>query len=182
MHLAERVPDLSELDESGYLSPRLQVRDMPSKGGNGLFAGSFIPAGELLIYWNGRRVTRSDIDALSLDTPKLLQMDDDEFDFTVLEVLPQDNLNHSCEPNCGFTSNNGVVSIRDIQPGEEVVIDYAMCESTAMDEFECECGTRECRTQVTGTDWQSEVLQERYNGFFMPYLQRRIDAITGPPR
>jgi hypothetical protein len=52
-----------------------------------------------------------------------------------------------------------------------------MCDSTPYDEFNCGCGTALCRGQVTGNDWQLPELQARYEGFFSPYLQRRIDRL-----
>ena len=64
-----------------------------------------------------------------------------------------------------------------IHPGDEVTIDYAMCDGSPYDEFECACGSSKCRGQVTGNDWRDPVLWKRYAGHFSPYLQRRIAAL-----
>ena len=61
--------------------------------------------------------------------------------------------------------------------GEEITIDYAMCDGSAYDEFDCECGSAICRGRVSGNDWRNPTLWERYAGHFSPYLQRRIDAL-----
>lgn len=65
----------------------------------------------------------------------------------------------------------------DIAPGEEICLDYAMCDGSAYDEFECGCGSPNCRGYVSGDDWKRPELWERYKGYFSPYLQRRIDRL-----
>ena len=67
--------------------------------------------------------------------------------------------------------------MRPIGPGEEICFDYAMCDGSCFDEFECDCGAPNCRRTITGNDWQNPELWERYAGYFMPYLQRRIDRL-----
>jgi hypothetical protein len=52
-----------------------------------------------------------------------------------------------------------------------------MTDSSDYDEFTCRCGTALCRGQVTGQDWRRPELQERYRGYFSPYLQQRIDNL-----
>lgn len=90
---------------------------------------------------------------------------------------PGDLLNHSCEPNCGLLGQMLLVAMRDITPGEELCFDYAMCDASDYDEFRCLCGQPACRGIVTGSDWRDPVLQERYAGWFSPYLIRRIAAL-----
>jgi hypothetical protein len=68
----------------------------------------------------------------------------------------------------------GLIAIRDIEVGEEVCLDYAMCDGSDYDEFECSCGAPNCRGRITGEDWKRPELWERYDGYFSPYLQRRI--------
>ena len=40
--------------------------------------------------------------------------------------------------------------------------------------FDCRCGSPLCRGRVTDSDWRIPELQERYDGWFSWYLQRRI--------
>ena len=61
-----------------------------------------------------------------------------------------------------------------IEPGTEVTIDYAMCDGSPYDEFDCACGSAACRGRVSGEDWRNPSLWARYAGHFSPYLQRRI--------
>jgi hypothetical protein len=90
---------------------------------------------------------------------------------------PSDCFNHSCDPNVGLTGQIGLIAMRDIEPGEEVCLDYAMCDGSAYDEFDCQCGSLNCRGRITGEDWKRAELWERYEGYFSPYLQRRIAAL-----
>jgi hypothetical protein len=88
-----------------------------------------------------------------------------------------DFINHSCDPNTGLEGQIALVALQRILPGEEVTIDYAMCDGSPYDEFDCACGSPICRGRVTGDDWRNPVLRERYAGHFSPYLERRIKAL-----
>ena len=66
---------------------------------------------------------------------------------------------------------------RDIAAGEEITFDYAMSDVTDYDEFQCDCGTPNCRGMFRGSDWRRPELWERYAGYFSPYIQRRIERL-----
>ncbi len=68
--------------------------------------------------------------------------------------------------------------MRDIEPGEELSFDYAMCDASDYDEFLCLCETPICRGVVTGMDWRKPELQKKYVGYFSPYLMRRIASLV----
>ncbi len=91
-------------------------------------------------------------------------------------------LNHSCEPNAGFKGQIAVVAMRDIRSGEQITIDYAMVlfhpQRGPAYRLDCLCGTPSCRGRVTDNDWKIEALQERYRGFFQPYLQDEIERLA----
>jgi len=89
-----------------------------------------------------------------------------------------DMLNHSCEPNCGLIGSQVLVAMRDIELGEELSFDYAMCDASDYDEFPCLCELPTCRGLVTGMDWRNPELQAKYTGYFSPYLMRRIAALV----
>jgi hypothetical protein len=88
-----------------------------------------------------------------------------------------DFLNHCCEPNAGMSGQLALVALRDIAPGEEVCLDYAMTDGSPYDEFPCACGAAQCRGWVTGSDWMRPELWKRYGNHFSPYLLRRIDRL-----
>ena len=111
---------------------------------------------------------------------------DETFDadlYLVSDVTPEagDMLNHSCEPNCGLLGQTLIIAMRDIGPGEELCFDYATCDASDYDEFRCRCGQPNCREIITGSDWREPGLQEKYAGWFSPYLARRIAALPARP-
>lgn len=87
-------------------------------------------------------------------------------------------LNHSCEPNAGFNGQIALVAMRDITKGEDVSIDYAMVLHKAAHgpayRLTCLCGASTCRGVVTENDWKIAELQEKYDGYFQPYLATEI--------
>jgi hypothetical protein len=70
-----------------------------------------------------------------------------------------------------------LVAMRDIASREDISFDYAMTDGEPYDEFTCACGAPQCRGRVTGNDWRLPELWRRYEGYFSPYLQRRIDKL-----
>jgi SET domain-containing protein len=158
-----------------YFSPKLEVRLHPEKGGRGVHAVAPVVKGELLALFGGRIIHLAD--AVDPDGVKLIQVEEELYLETMTPGEPADSFNHSCRPNVGMSGQVGLVAMRDIQIGEEVTFDYAMCDGSNYDEFECACGVKECRGKVTGDDWRRPELWERYTGYFSPYLQRRINAL-----
>jgi len=165
-------------EKYSFLHPDIEMRSIQQKGSFGLFATKLIPTGTLLTMWGGKVLTREEYAILP---PFLmshgLQIEDELFMIPLMEGEPADYFNHCCDPNAGFSSPISLIAMRDIQPGEEICFDYAMSEDNHFDEFPCGCGAASCRGQVTGKDWQRPELQERYFGYFSPYLQRRINLI-----
>jgi uncharacterized protein len=160
-----------------YLNPKCEARPHP-EGGCGVFARRAISKGELVSLWGGRIVLEEQLDRSMPDfTQRVLQMDEGLYLLTEEELEPNDCLNHSCDPNLGFFGQIGLVAMRDIAQGEEVTFDYAMSDGEPYDEFECHCGSVHCRSRVTGDDWKIPELWKRYEGYFSPFLARRIKAL-----
>ncbi|WP_213306340.1 SET domain-containing protein [Paraburkholderia sacchari] len=66
-------------------------------------------------------------------------------------------LNHACAANCEAVEGNGRVfieAIRDIAPGEELFIDYALeieqPDDDAQRDYACRCGAPLCRGTMLG--------------------------------
>jgi hypothetical protein len=162
-----------------YLSPKLEARPDPDKGGLGVFAREAAHVGEVLAAWGGSIVTEELLAELpDVTQHHAVQIDEDLYLATVGDLEPADYVNHSCEPNLGLRGQITLVALRDIQPEEEVCIDYAMTDGTPYDEFECHCGLPTCRQTITGSDWQRPDLWAKYQGYFSPYLQRRIEQLA----
>ena len=83
--------------------------------------------------------------------------------------------NHSCDPNLGWSDAVTLTAMRDIAAGEELTNDYATSTADPTFLLRCHCGTARCRGMVEGDDWQILELQRRYDGYWLPMLQRCID-------
>ncbi len=160
-----------------YHSSKVESRSHPVKGNCGIFCREPIAKGEIVALWGGRILSAAEIDRNAPNfTQQVLQIEDD-FYLMAPTMEPSDCFNHSCEPNAGLTGQIGLIAMRDIVPGEEVCLDYAMCDGTDYDEFDCTCGSPRCRRRITGEDWKRPELWALYAGYFSPYLQRRIDRL-----
>jgi D-alanine-D-alanine ligase len=80
-------------------------------------------------------------------------------------------INHSCDPSAWLDGLN-LVARRDIQPGQEITMDYATFCNERMEEFICSCGADECRGVVRGTDYKDPFM-ERYGDHVSDYVRTR---------
>jgi len=160
-----------------FLSPKLEARRCADKGGYGVFACQPVVEGEILAVWGGVVVPGDRLGEYS-DYARThgIQVEEDLFLLALSLDDPADYFNHSCDPNAGLSGQICLIAMRSIAVDEEVSFDYAMSDSNPYDEFQCDCGANCCRGRVTAHDWQHPELQQRYHGYFSPYLQRRIDA------
>lgn len=161
-----------------HLPGKLEARTGPANHGRGIFAIEPIRKDQLVAVWGGRIITADELTTLSdAERSHTLQVEEALYMAPVGLGDPADCVNHSCDPNAGMRGQITVVAMRDIPAGEEVCYDYAMTEASSYDEFRCRCGTDRCRARVTGEDWRLPELWERYEGYFSPYIQRRIEAL-----
>jgi hypothetical protein len=163
---------------TGYLSPRLEVRMAPEKGGFAVYAVKTLKKNDVLAVWGGQVVTLQQVLALPREEQgHTIQIYDDLYLAPMGMQEPADYVNHSCSPNAGLCGQISLVAMRDIAAGEEITFDYAMSDSSSFDEFECGCGAATCRGRVSGSDWKRPELWKRYDGYFSTYLQKRIDQL-----
>ncbi|HSB00646.1 MAG TPA: SET domain-containing protein-lysine N-methyltransferase, partial [Anaerolineales bacterium] len=89
------------------------------------------------------------------------------------------SMNHSCDSNAWMDDEVTLVARRDIEPGEEVTVDYALftTQSSWMLDNRCHCGSPHCRRTITGDDWRRKDVQERYRNHFSPFINRRIERL-----
>ncbi len=130
--------------------------------GLGAFATRHIPAGVRLIEYAGERITPAESDKRYPDTDRtrhhtyLFAIDDE----VVVDASVNGNearfLNHSCAPNCDAVIDDGRIwleTIHDIEPGEELVYDYAYILNerhtpAAKRKYPCHCGAITCRGTI----------------------------------
>jgi SET domain-containing protein len=160
-----------------YLNPKCEARPN-SRGGCSVYAIAPIHKGELVSLWGGTIIAESQLDhSMPRFTERVIQVDEGLYLLTAEQKEPNDCFNHSCEPNLGFFGQVGLVAMRDIESGEHLTFDYAMSDGGPYDEFDCLCGMPACRHKVTGNDWKRTELWEKYDGYFSPYLARRIHKL-----
>ena len=133
------------------------------------------------MFWGGRIITEEELFSLpEYVDAYTLQVDEHLFQAPIIPNARDlaDYTNHSCDPNAGFGSPISLVLMRDVKQGEEITFDYAMSESNNKHgEFLCQCGAKTCRGKFTGDDWLLPELQKRYDGYFSPYLQRKVNKL-----
>jgi SET domain-containing protein len=161
-----------------FMSAKVVMRPRPETGEFGVIAVEWIQKGEMISVWGGHVITAENFARLPESTQcHTVQIEEGIYLASIPGPETSDYINHSCEPNLGMSDSITMVAMRDISPGEDICFDYAMTDSTAIDEFDCECGRESCRERVTGNDWQISELWDRYDGYFSPYLQRKIDRL-----
>jgi hypothetical protein len=159
-----------------YLSPLAEAREISPKG-FGSFAISPIPTGTIVATFGGTIVNRINFDTYPLEQrSRSIQIEVDQFVLGPELREPGDSINHSCLPNCGMHNATQLIAMREIALGEELTYDYATSDASDYDEFECACGSENCRVRITGNDWKLLDLQTRYQKIFSPYVQRKIQA------
>jgi hypothetical protein len=162
---------------NSFLSPRCEGRLIPELEMNGVFAIQPIKKGELIAIFGGAVMEWDAFKSLP-DQLQSLSLQVEENLYLVPETISQgDYFNHSCDANAGLVGQIALHAMRDIKAGEQVCFDYAMSDCSPYDEFDCQCGARNCRGHITGNDWQIKELQDRYAGYFAPHIQRRIDEM-----
>jgi SET domain-containing protein len=137
-----------------------EIRPSPIQG-LGAFATAAIPAGTRLIEYAGERLTPAEAEARYPDDGTrhhtyLFAIDD----AVVVDAAVGGNaaryLNHSCAPNCDAVIEDGRIwleTVHDIEPGEELVYDYAYVLAerhtpAAKRRYPCGCGAVTCRGTI----------------------------------
>ncbi|ELR24098.1 SET family protein [Acanthamoeba castellanii str. Neff] len=106
---------------------------------------------------------------------------DVELDEEGKKAIQENYVNHTCDGNAWYISDNELVALRDIKKGEEIAYDYALTECHEAFRLNCRCGTSKCRGTVTGDDWKLPELQQRYGRHFLPHILAKIDAAQPQP-
>lgn len=144
----------------------LEVRPAGAKG-LGLFARRPIPAGTRVLPVAGWVLPTDqltdDVVALQVGPDLWLCSDGSSLD---------DRINHSCDPNLGFTHGDAVLyALRDIAAGEELSWDYSTSIADADWSLDCACGAADCRGVVRPWDQLGPADRERLRAVALAYLR-----------
>lgn len=170
---------------SSWMNPKLETKDTVEYG-RGVFTRELIKKDEIVIIQGGKIVSYSNLCDGSYDD-YLYHCYQVERDFYICPFeLTEKSLdgvfvvNHSCNPNCGFANQITLRAMRDINIDEQITYDYAMTDVGSIEEdwisMECNCGSDHCRKLINFDDWKLKELQDRYKGYFSPYVQRLIES------
>ncbi|HOW60128.1 MAG TPA: SET domain-containing protein [Candidatus Moranbacteria bacterium] len=167
-----------------WISPKVETRKTANKG-DGIFAREDIKKGEIIAISGGFILTSEECERLPIklqdyfyQVEKFFYIGPKNFD------LLEDNykFNHSCEPNAGNKGQLTLVSMRKIKKDEEITFDYAQAhyhvKGTKPWKIKCECGKSTCRKIVTEDDWKIPRLQNKYKGYFVPFIEEEIKKIN----
>jgi hypothetical protein len=148
-------------------------RIRPGKG-TGLIADEPILHGELVLHFEGKLGSDAETNAESM------QIDEDRF--LQSTILVDDNLNHSCSPNCKIDWDTlDLVALQDIAAGEEITVNYCTFEHDLlypdMDcRFKCVCGQSNCYGYVRGFHFLPRAEKERLRPLLSPFLLKKLNA------
>ena len=167
-----------EAPKQSYISPKVELRESHI-GGTGMFCKDTIEVEELVVQFGGTYVGKEEAEKVKRDGKIVMQWDDNLYS---VEERGEDIsyfINHSCDPNLWMNGSFDLVSRRKINKDEEVTIDYALfeAEENFVSEWECNCGSEDCRGRITGRDWERTDLQKRYKGHFSPLINKRIENL-----
>lgn len=121
----------------------------------GIYAEEFIPKGRKIIEYTGEKISRK-------ETKRRYYERTENYLFTLNTYWTIDGavggsgaqyINHCCEPNCySQILKNHILyrAKRDIQPGEELTMDYRFDKN--VERVECRCGVAGCRGTINLTE------------------------------
>lgn len=116
----------------------------------GVYAAELIPKGRKVIEYTGQRINRAETKRRADGELNYL--------FTLDKYWTLDGavggsgaefINHSCDPNCRaiiFKRHILYMTLRDIQPGEELTVDYQF--EPDVPKVRCICGSERCRGTI----------------------------------
>ena len=178
---ATNAPDVAQLEIQqtvNWDSPKLEFYE--SHGcGTGVRAGEAISKGERIGIFGGHIIALAQRSILPAELEQFYFQVSDDLVLTHISMEQVRHskiefINHSCEPNAGFNGQIELIAMKAIPSQEIITFDYALCTSEPDFRMECFCGAQRCRRYITGDDWKIYELQQRYEGYFQPYLERKI--------
>ncbi|MEM7021680.1 MAG: SET domain-containing protein-lysine N-methyltransferase [Pseudomonadota bacterium] len=163
------------------MHPDISVRGSPIEG-RGIFADRLLPKGTVLMDEAiGTFVTFEELQQLPEDKHHLAYRHGDRY---FLGSDGSEYMNHSCDPNTHWQSDDVVVASRDIHPDEELTYDYATSEIHTWwrAKWICDCGTPNCRGYITGRDCLDPAFAARHHGRLPSWtveFMRRHSGVRG---
>jgi uncharacterized protein len=119
----------------------------------GIFAAEPIPKRRRVIAYTGQRIDRAEAYRRRIRPYLYLYWVDPEHAIDgAIGGSGAEYINHSCDPNLVARVRRGrimLVSLRRIEPGEELLVDYRIAGDGQL--YQCRCGSARCRGYMNGT-------------------------------
>lgn len=162
------------LSSTNYITKKAEVRKSEEYMCNGLFCKTAIEPGEVILKKGGRFILKKNLDKDLFLNVMYVQV---SADYVVSSLTPGEDMtlgfpiNHNCRhPNCCFKSAIEIVATRRINPGEEILIDYAYFDPEYA-KFTCK-GCDNCiRTCLSEEDIKKELQKKDVLIRVSPYLK-----------
>ena len=148
------------------LNKKLEIKRTKNIG-QGLFAKEKISKGEVIADWSEGKIYHAN---KSSDLPRTIV--NYAIQFGQHEWVDIDDcrfINHSCEPNCGFEGKFQLVTMRNIDNGEQLTFDYSMSEDSDW-RMNCICNSKLCRKVIGSFSNLPESFRKKYKGFISKWL------------
>jgi uncharacterized protein len=173
---------MRRFEHESWLDPRIAVRTS-AVSGRGMIAVAPIQAGEIVMKWGGGLiVTTEELKTLAIVPDSAIPIAEGLHIVTPAdggEIEDDFFINHSCDPSLWMADEVTFIARYHIPAGGEVNADYVYWQDddTLVAAWECLCGSPLCRGRVRGDDWRRPELQERYRGYFSPFVNARIEKL-----
>ncbi|MGA3264007.1 MAG: SET domain-containing protein-lysine N-methyltransferase [Terracidiphilus sp.] len=125
----------------------------------GCYTTTPIRGGARVAEYTGRRLSREEADALYVGSAITYLFGLGRGEMVIDGHSMAMFINHSCDPNCETSEENGriwIKAIRKIAAGEEITYDYCLYDGDG-DEAVCNCGAKNCR----GTMYSTKEIRRR---------------------
>ena len=113
----------------------------------GCYTTTAIRKGTRVAEYTGARLSKSEADIRYMESPVTYLFGLGNGSMVIDGYGLAMFINHSCEPNCETSEEDGrvwITAIRNIATDEEITYDYCLYDG-GDDEALCNCGTRHCR-------------------------------------
>lgn len=143
--------------------------------GKGVFAKVPIAPREAIFYLTGKLIRFAEA-AAATEGEYTIQIGVDHY---VDPSSPARYLNHSCDPNAGFTDEIRLVAVRPIRAGEEIRFDYSTTMLERYWELDCACDSIRCRGRIRDFDLLPLALQAQYlkQGIVQKFIVEEIESV-----
>lgn len=135
--------------------------------GSGVFADEFILKGDVVLNFERNFINFS--------TNKTLRINDRLYQLSTNPKLPENFINHSCEPNTYIDFEElALIALKDIPINKEITYNYFTSDWDNEDVFECSCSSIICKKKISGFKYLSIQQKNEIKDFLSPFLKKKL--------